>query len=95
MFSIVIVPRLKVASPVLKTHGRFLKVCSIFMCNFVLIWCGVADSPSFADRCEYFSASCSHNLTHCLLQCSGPSLPFSILVAYEEDKFEFGKMTEI
>ena len=42
------------------------------------------------ESCDYFSASCDHLLDYCILTCSGPTLPFTLLVKFdkENDKFE-------
>lgn len=44
-------------------------------------------SPS---GCTYWSGTCSSDLSHCLLQCSGPVIPFTVLVRYNNDEFSSG-----
>jgi dipeptidyl aminopeptidase/acylaminoacyl peptidase len=45
-----------------------------------------SSNPSIPSRCDYFSASCSPSLDHCLLHCSGPALPYTVLVQYDGEK---------
>ena len=40
------------------------------------------DMPSsLPPECHYWSGSCSPDVSYCLLECSGPCLPFSVLVS--------------
>jgi dipeptidyl aminopeptidase/acylaminoacyl peptidase len=45
-----------------------------------------SSNPSIPSRCDYFSASCSPSLDHCLLSCSGPAVPYTLLVHYDGEK---------
>ena len=45
---------------------------------------------SLPSECHYWSGSCSLDVSYCLLQCSGPCLPFSVLVKYSDNRFTAG-----
>jgi dipeptidyl aminopeptidase/acylaminoacyl peptidase len=44
-----------------------------------------SSNPSIPSRCDYFSASCSPSLGYCLLTCSGPAIPYTLLAQYDGD----------
>ena len=58
----------------------------IFTINFVS---QPGPNTVIPESCDYFSASCDQQLDYCVLQCSGPALPFSLLARFDKanDKF--------
>ena len=46
-----------------------------------------------SDECHYWQGQCSNNLSYCVLSCSGPTVPFTVLVQYSDGVFEPGTNT--
>lgn len=40
-----------------------------------------------SSECHYWSGTCSDDLLHCLLNCNGPTIPFTVLVEYSDGVF--------
>ena len=46
--------------------------------------------PDVPTTSSVFHAVCSSNLQYCVLHCYGPTLPYSVLVRYEDGQFVQG-----
>ena len=67
------------------------KFCANFFSTITdLTFVYLDTNPAIEESCDYYSASCDQQLDYCILTCSGPTLPFTILVRFdnESDKFE-------
>ncbi|XP_019850892.1 PREDICTED: prolyl endopeptidase FAP-like [Amphimedon queenslandica] len=49
--------------------------------------CLTCDETEWTGSCQYWSGSCSDSLEYCMLQCSGPDIPFTITLKYEGGGF--------
>ena len=81
------------ASLVLKKTGSFQRVkfwANFFSTTTDLTFVYLGTNPAIEESCDYYDASCDQQLDYCILTCSGPTLPFTILVRFdnESDKFE-------
>ena len=47
----------------------------------------VSAQDSLPSDCQYWNGSCSDDLSYCLLYCSGPTIPFTLLVEYKDQEF--------
>ena len=65
-------------------------MCNFFSTTTDLTFVYLDTNPAIEESCDYYGASCDEQLDYCVLTCSGPTLPFTILVRFDDegDKFE-------
>ena len=54
--------------------------------------CLTCEETEWTGSCQYWSGSCSDSLDYCMLQCSGPDIPFTITLKYEGGGFVPGNV---